>query len=517
MARVYTVILVYCILALSLFTHYACFVDSPDAIQYIRIAEQYAIGNFFEAVNSFWSPLFSWILSGFIFWDIDSFTAAKSLQLFVGTLALLGVNKLMPFNLSAFAYYLVMGSMVVFILSCAFLVLTPDLLFLTLTILYIILLKDKILLRHNKSSVIVFALAGALLYFSKSIGFIFFLSSFFLHTVALYYTERTFSASLIRKSLATLILFLLFVTPWIYVISKKEGKFTISSAASYNASIIGPVSNPDVFGEIRHPCGWQGLIPPYHAYALSAWEEPHRMKLEEWSIFSSTTNSYHYLGVFWKNILSIRSFYLGFDTGTLLCIMILFLLYQKIRLRDFFVNHTLLLLISFCLTLPYIALVVMDRYLWMNNIVIVVLFSYAFQQCIKLNKKASIVLLFVFVMLAVKKPVTEMLEAYNKGRNVFYEREAIAGYISGPIASVYSSSESAEENYIRSLLVSLFSNEKYFGMMSVEQYEKKWKDQGKEFKIEYLITCDGKYTPPDSAYVASKFFSKGELVVFKLK
>ena len=60
---------------------------NTDVPTYIAIAEKYATGNFHDAVNSFWSPLISWLMIPFILFGIDPLVAFKIIGLIAGVFA----------------------------------------------------------------------------------------------------------------------------------------------------------------------------------------------------------------------------------------------------------------------------------------------------------------------------------------------------------------------------------------------------------------------------------------------
>jgi len=57
---------------------------NPDGCSYMNIAKQYLDGNFWDAVNAYWSPLISWLLIPFMVAGIDAPLATKILSVIVG-------------------------------------------------------------------------------------------------------------------------------------------------------------------------------------------------------------------------------------------------------------------------------------------------------------------------------------------------------------------------------------------------------------------------------------------------
>lgn len=74
-----------------------------DEISYISIAHHYSTGNWNEAINAYWSPLYSWLIAPFLLGGFDPFQSAiipRVLSLIVGSVTIIGLNRLAKtFNL----------------------------------------------------------------------------------------------------------------------------------------------------------------------------------------------------------------------------------------------------------------------------------------------------------------------------------------------------------------------------------------------------------------------------------
>src|SRR2546425_7873649 len=84
---------VYAIGSIALSPLYAHLI-SPDTISYLSIAQHYLEGDWREAVNTNWSPIFSWLLAPLLELRIPGLAAARTLCFFSGLLALYGVRLL---------------------------------------------------------------------------------------------------------------------------------------------------------------------------------------------------------------------------------------------------------------------------------------------------------------------------------------------------------------------------------------------------------------------------------------
>ncbi len=90
------ILFLYFLFAAVLSSYHKYYIHLEDTFQYLVIAEDYSKGNFAEAVNSFWSPMFSWILAGFFKIGIAPFLSIQLLQIITGSVAMLGVFVLVP-------------------------------------------------------------------------------------------------------------------------------------------------------------------------------------------------------------------------------------------------------------------------------------------------------------------------------------------------------------------------------------------------------------------------------------
>jgi hypothetical protein len=490
-----------------------------DTFQYLVIAEDYSKGNFAEAVNSFWSPMFSWMLVIFLKTGIEPFLSIQLLQIIIGSVALLGVFVLIPFRQeNRILFLLFLFSFVILILSFAILVATPDLLLMTVGIWYLIFISGKHFYFNNKFSFLLFGLIGAMLYFAKGAGFVFFLLSFSIINLLFFIRKDFDRKKIVFKYFSSLFIFFIISSFWIVLISKKENKILFSSAAEYNFKLIGPASNPNILGELRHPFEWNGLIPPFQKNAINAWEEPQKMEIKNWSPFHSRNEFFHYMKIIFKNLWSIQSFYFGKDAGTILVLGMLFLVLKKRNeAKIIFSENIIPILIAVSCTLPYIFVLVTDRYIWINNIVLGVLAIAVFDVLSKKNRNISIVFLLIFSILIAFQPAKELLANHDDYSNIFLEEETLSKYISGNTVSVLTNGEIGGENYTKSTLINYFSHSKYFGILCVPEQSKNMSDELKKYKIKYLLSWNNLYSMPDSLYQDAVMFPKSGVKVYKLK
>ncbi len=288
---------------------------NPDGISYITIAQKYASGHFRPAINGYWGPLFSWLITPAFWLKADPILYIKILQVGVAT-GLAIVSSIFVYRLTRNYYLEMLVTTIIGILGLEWALvgpLTPDLLVCLLSLVLAGLLvrfldKPTILLQ------VLIGMTGAGLYFAKSVGFYLFFG-----LLALTYTYSLFiSAKARRRRLRLSHLFTLakpywlaigtFITislPFIVAISLKYNRPTIGTSGSYNFALIGPQT-------IGHPMLTQGLMEPPNEGAQSVWEDISRAHVREWSPLESGANFKHLLKTIHSNINSFRAYLLPF-------------------------------------------------------------------------------------------------------------------------------------------------------------------------------------------------------------
>src|SRR5205823_5852007 len=83
----------YLLLAITCWQGYA-FRNGPDMISYISIAKEYFTGQWWEAVNTFWSPLFSWLIAAALATHMPPYPLMRVIVLLWGFIGLAGVRRL---------------------------------------------------------------------------------------------------------------------------------------------------------------------------------------------------------------------------------------------------------------------------------------------------------------------------------------------------------------------------------------------------------------------------------------
>jgi hypothetical protein len=275
---------------------------TADAISYISIATEYTRGLWFEAVNAYWSPLYSWLLSALLVLGIPPIVAAKLVTLAAGVLVLIGVHRLSSlFEISTATERLFLFAGGLMALGFAFEENTPDLLFTALLFLYFGQIFDPSY-PDRRYVGLVCGVLGAFAYLAKAYGLSFFLAHFTLFTAIhwLRFNNRIQRVSILRHYIVGLLAFCFGAGIWSAVLHGKYGVWTTSTAADYNFRIVGPKSPG--YPHLRY------LIPPQNGQ-VNAWQEPSATLLPGWNIADGSSSIKHELKVIMRNAKLIRGYW----------------------------------------------------------------------------------------------------------------------------------------------------------------------------------------------------------------
>lgn len=268
-------LLAYCCLGILLFPLYQFQID-PDGVSYINIAHLYAIGDFHDAINGYWQPLISWLLVPFLLVKFQPLFASKILSLIISFFTLIAIRKLSyRFALNERVRLFISLAAIPMLLSFTFFGMPgADLLLLSITLYYLYYIFDA---DYSKKAIngFIIGLLGALLFFSKSYGFYFFIAHFSLFTFIYYLKSNTREErrNVFLKYVFGLTIFLIISGIWIYSLSNKYQHFTISNSGEHNLQLDSP-------GSRGQPMLYQGLLPLPYPAAVSAWDDPSYLTIE---------------------------------------------------------------------------------------------------------------------------------------------------------------------------------------------------------------------------------------------
>jgi hypothetical protein len=247
----------------------------PDGLYYIDSARFLLNGHWADAVNGYWSPLYSWLLLPVYALSKDSVLSLQMVNFCCGWAILIQTRKLLRWLQPNAVLFNTLATAVLAPLLAAWCTLytTPDPLFLALLLLY----SRWCLQKKHLSQPVGTALLGLALYFTKSYGFFFFIIHWSFFTIFTHTQRR----AALRMGIKTLLFFFLGIGVWMALLFTRYQRPVLSTSGAYNHAIMRS-------GGIIHPCDTGKLIMPRQQFYRSAWNEmTEHINYTNWSLFQN--------------------------------------------------------------------------------------------------------------------------------------------------------------------------------------------------------------------------------------
>lgn len=367
------VLVIYSLLAIVLLNYYQ-YIINADGISYIGIAQSYVMGNWGDAINGYWGPLFSWLLTPFLLFaktPLQALFAAKIISLVAGFFTIIGADKLSrKLGIQRLFKLAILTTMVPVTLSFAFNMITPDLLVTCLLLYYLIIIFDP-KYPDNLLNGLFCGILGATSFLAKSYALPFFIVHFVLFNLIYYVKEpsKLKKKNLLKNFFLGIALFFVISGIWIGAISDKYGELTIGTSSVYNQALVGPESQ-------GHPMYYQGLLKPSNDNALSVWEDPSYLKMQEWNPFYSTSYFKYQIQIIIENSAKIIHYLENFSIFSILILVLSLILIKKPVFKDS-KNILVYLLITIMIYCGgYALILVEERYLYLICILLLIMAFY---------------------------------------------------------------------------------------------------------------------------------------------
>jgi hypothetical protein len=472
----------YVLVAVLLLPYYRYQVN-PDGISYINIAYKYYNGNFNEAINGYWGPFISWLLVPFLFFIKDPLLAFRVLSILTGLFTWVQAYYLIrKLGFPGYLQALLLLTAGVITLSYSFILVTPDLLFAG----FGLMLANGLMCSQQNGTtknMLFTAFAGASLYFTKSYGFYYAAGCFLLLFITNLYHRKIDRRLLFIQWLRLTLIFTAICSAWIVLISVKYDQFTIGTSGQYNHKIFGPDSPGP-------PMYHAGLMDPPNTTATSVREDLSFVSLPGWGVFDSKQNLQHQWQLVKINLYSLKNILLQFSWLSIpLLLLLLFFMIRK-RKKLFKIDLLPLLIMMAILPLGYLLLILIDRYIWLLNFLLlfagisVVLF---FLKQLKVSPLLTGIIAFIIAASFLVDPIRQLQAYKNADKGIFDLSAALKkSNIHGRIAS--------SGNWEASLSLSFYLRSAYYG-------ECKSRDSAgiirelNEKKINYYLVWDNTNQP----------------------
>lgn len=324
---------------------------NPDGVSYLSIARAYARFEWKEAVNGYWGPLLSWLITPAFWLGVDpvawfyvvNVAAAGALAcVFFGW-----VRKRLPELNAGIAFVLA----VVLLLTLAAFALsnvTPDMLFCLLLVVLAMSLEHFVA-QPSLRNAVTLGLLGAALFYAKAIGLPLFVLA--IGAVGAYWLVKWQAAW--RLALLAGVVCGIIVLPFCAAISIKYGHLAFSNSGVYNMRLLAPTR------QRVHPIDQPGILLPRHADAASPWDDPSDLPMPAWSPFGSRSDLVYYLGQVRDNALTLLADFIGLGVLCIAGVSGLIALVRRFRL------FAVMLGLAAVLCGMYVLTQVEARYFWM--------------------------------------------------------------------------------------------------------------------------------------------------------
>jgi hypothetical protein len=461
---------------------------NPDGISYISIAQKYLNGDFGNAINGYWGPIFSWLLTPFLAVGTEPLLAAKILNLLIGAAAIVALWALAcRFEMSASIRTVILFLAVPVILSFAFSDIVPGLLLACLLLFYFaIIFGDNYADSIGKG--ISCGALGGVAYLSKSFAFPFFISHFFIMNVLHYFRSETKQAkkSVLRNFFAGAIVFVVISGVWIGLISNKYGELTFGTSGkiTYGAAVGGGRQSLGIYTE--------GFLEPPDANAINIWEDPSYLEIPPHEPLGSWAFIKNQLKITVGNIRTIGGIFMDFSILSV-AIGIAYLLFW---LRRF--DKTIIRTMPAEVLYPTITIVlfaggysliwVQARYLWVICILLMLMGGYVLSRLFenKFFTKTRRAALLVIFFLSFAAPAFKELGAYaNRGKGLYNLSEVLKSRIE-PGSDIASNT-----NWPGTLYLAYYLGCKYYGVPEENVTKAELNSDLGKYGIDYFFAWGG--------------------------
>ena len=331
-------------------------------------------------------------------------------------------------------------------------------------------------------------------FLAKSYALPFFFSHFFLMNIFYFFS---FSSERKRKTIiwnycAGMIVFIMIIAPWVTMVSKKYGTFTVSTQTVHNFQHVQPDPPP----------ASRSFIPPPNETAVSVWEDPYsRIEKISWRPYNSFADFKHWVKFFLKNISpTIKIFFLFSPfVFTMLVVVTLKNIFSPLK---FLKDRTLSIPIftSLLYASGYCLILVDERYIWITSFLMLLMGGVLLSRYYK-NKQSTrtriLILSAIFIISFISMPVYRLTQSGRVGRSYDSARQCKKLYeLSTRLSKIIEPGHrlAAENFWYESMTVAFFLKCSIYGTTYNMTAEKATQELERH-KIDYFIVWSNPTAP----------------------
>ncbi len=376
-----------------------------DAVGYLTVASRVATGDWYKSINGLWSPLNSWLLVPAIKAGYNGFTTALYLNAITNLLSLAVaislINRFVQDKIFTTVIHICLPLVLVYY---SYLQVFGDGLMLLCLLIYLYLITSKNGLNAWVNTLLI-PIIIAIGFYAKTYALPFFVLHYSWIMFLQYKKTKTFA---VAKYITTFIIIILLLIPWSIQLHNKYGSYSVmGNSGKLNMSWY--LMRSKTFNDSINL-----LIPPTYSNSPSFWEDPYPL---QGKLSSPFTSNVHFVKWIPRVIFTCLQAILCYGEMSCFLLPILLLFFIRFCKQALDINIAILLWAALLIPLGYLTMHIETRYIWLANIVGIILVGIYITKLTKVPYK--IIASSVFGVSLLAYPIYHMEQWQYKGRNNF--------------------------------------------------------------------------------------------------
>lgn len=233
--RLVTALALYTVCTLLAYPYYK-YLFCYDEIGYLSVMQRLAAGDYYTAINGYWSPMLSWLALPLYKAGLNLIFSIRLISMLAGAGIVMAVDRLLKrIDTTGYVHTTALFICIPIVLSYVFCQQAADVLLCLLLLTYTCIITGKGFF-ENRTKNILCGIIGCTCYFTKAYAFPFFLVHFTLVQVVLHYNSTSAYRKkwLVRNLVAGIGVFLLLASPWLYALYHKYRMVTFGYSGKLN-------------------------------------------------------------------------------------------------------------------------------------------------------------------------------------------------------------------------------------------------------------------------------------------
>lgn len=406
-------------LFIATYPYYKYYIDS-DSVAYITLARRYVAGDM-RAINGLWSPFSPWLVALCMKNSMNELLAAHLVNAGACISIIIAAFFLFRrFKVDNFITAALMLSLSVFLVYCSYEQLFDDLWQNAFLVCYLLLVTSKDFLTKTWKWILC-GIIAAVAYFAKTYSFYFIILHLAITLIILCRKQQKAYKTVIKPFVTFMVVMLLAMSPWLYLLHGKYGKWTISNAGAMNASW-------SLIGHKTFRADVKYLIPPPYDNSPANIEDPSVSQGHLYSMFESPR--LFVLRIVRCGLAIVQGGHFINDiSGLLLAVLLasMFVMFFRRNQQIFNTNHLILLWASLIMPAGYVLQHFEARYIWLLAYTGMI-FGATWIMYLRNyfdTKLAYYLATFCFAISFIIYPLFDMKTLFRKGEDIYVNAQKI--------------------------------------------------------------------------------------------